>query len=134
MSIETNKRIAAEFLARFSASDVAGALAMMADDATWTLPGKPPHMPVAGRRTKEQIARVFHGMVGALKNGLRMTPTGMVAEGDRVAVEAESYGELANGRVYDQRYHFLMTIRDGRIAEVREYLDTQHVFATWFQP
>jgi hypothetical protein len=73
-------------------------------------------------------------MVGALKNGLRMTPTGMVAEGDRVAVEAESYGELANGRVYDQRYHFLMTIRDGRIAEVREYLDTQHVFATWFQP
>jgi hypothetical protein len=30
-------------------------------------------------------------------------------------------------------YHVLMTIRNGKISVVREYLDTQHVFATWFQ-
>jgi ketosteroid isomerase-like protein len=52
--------------------------------------------------------------------------------GDKVAVEVESYGELKNGRVYKQEYHPLITIRDGRISAVREYLDTQHVFATWF--
>lgn len=27
----------------------------------------------------------------------------------------------------------LLTIRDGKISSVREYLDTQHVFAIWFQ-
>jgi hypothetical protein len=27
-----------------------------------------------------------------------------------------------------------MTIRDDKIKAVREYLDTQPVFATWFQP
>lgn len=41
-------------------------------------------------------------------------------------------GELKNGRVYDNRYHIAMTFRDGKISAVREYLDTQHVHATWF--
>jgi ketosteroid isomerase-like protein len=28
----------------------------------------------------------------------------------------------------------LMVIRDGKITAVREYLDTRHVDAVWFQP
>ena len=134
MSIERNKALVTEFLGRFSANDIAGVLDMMTDDATWWLPGKPGHMPVRGVRSKEQIARVFHGMAAQLKSGLKMTVNSAIAEADRVAVEVESYGELQNGRVYNQEYHFLMTIRDGKIAEVREYLDTEHAFATWFQP
>ena len=35
MSIEQNKKLAAEFFGRFDANDVAGALACLADDATW---------------------------------------------------------------------------------------------------
>jgi uncharacterized protein len=50
-----------------------------------------------------------------------------------VALEVESDGELLNGRRYNQQYHFLLTVREGKISAVREYLDTQHVFATWFQ-
>ena len=59
---------------------------------------------------------------------------GAIAEGDKVAIELVGRGELKNGRVYNNEYHLLMTIRDGKVARVREYLDTQHVFATWFQP
>jgi len=80
------------------------------------------------------MARLFHTMFDQLKGGLKMTVKSLIAEGDKVAVEVESWGELQNGRVYNNEYHFLMTIRDGKIHEVREYLDTQHVFATWFQP
>ena len=89
---------------------------------------------MVGTHDKQQIARVFHGMLGQLKNGLRMTVKGAIAEGDQVALEVVSHGELRNGRVYDQEYHMLITIRDGKISAVREYLDTQHVYATWFQP
>jgi hypothetical protein len=71
-------------------------------------------------------------MTSQLKDGLRMTVKGLVAEGDRVAAEVESHGELRNGRVYEQQYHFLLTFRAGKVAAVREYLDTQHAFATWF--
>lgn len=133
MNLEHNKKVASDFLACFSANDVAGALDAMTDDVTWRIVGKPELLSAAGVHNKEQIARVFHGMLGQLKNGLQMTVKGAIAEGDKVAVEAESYGELQNGRIYNNTYHFLMTIRDGKICDVREYLDTQHVFATWFQ-
>jgi ketosteroid isomerase-like protein len=36
--------------------------------------------------------------------------------------------------VYNNLYHLRLTIRDGKIAAVREYLDTQHVFETWYAP
>ncbi len=43
------------------------------------------------------------------------------------------YGKEKIARLfYRQEYHPLITVRDGKIAAVREYLDTQHVFATWF--
>ena len=134
MSTEQNKKLARDLFARFSAADIPGVLNAMTDDVTWWLPGKPGQLPIVGVQSKEQIARVFHNMLGRLKDGLKMTVTGLIAEGDQVAVEVESYGELKNGRVYNQQYHILMTFRDGKISAVREYLDTQHVFATWFQP
>ena len=134
MSIEDNKRIATEFFALFSANDIPGVLAMMAEDATWWLPGKPGASPIVGVQTKEQMARLFGAMASQLESGLKMTVKSVVAEGDKVALEATSYGRLKNGRVYDQEYHFAITIRGGKIAAVREYLDTQHTFATWFAP
>ncbi|MGA9770760.1 MAG: nuclear transport factor 2 family protein [Blastocatellia bacterium] len=133
MSIEENKKLAADFFARFSANDIAGALDLMTDDATWWISGKPDQLPAAGDHSRKQIARVFHQMAGQLKHGLNMTVKSSIAEGDKVALEVESYGELQNGRIYNQQYHFLITLGDGKISEVREYLDTQHVFATWFQ-
>lgn len=134
MSTEQNKQLAHELFARFTASDIPGVMRLMTDDATWQLPGKPGQMPIAGLQSKAQIERVFHNMLARLRHGLRMTATSMIAEDDKVAVEAESYGELKNGRTYDQRYHLLIVFRDGKICEVREYLDTQHTFAVWFQP
>ena len=133
MSLEENKRIARELFERFDAGDAAGALDTLADDATWWIAGKPEQQPAAGAHTKEQMAALLSNMMNQLSDGLRMTVKGVVAEGDRVAVEVESDGELRNGRRYSQQYHFVLTIRDGKIISVREYLDTQHVFATWFQ-
>jgi len=133
MNIEDNKRVVSEFFSRLTASDIEGALAMMTDDATWWIAGKAGTTPAVGTRSKEQIARLFHYMMGQLKNGLRMTVKGMISEGDTVAVEVESYGELTNGRVYNQEYHMLIVIREGKISAVREYLDTQHVLDVWFQ-
>ena len=57
----------------------------------------------------------------------------MAAEGNSVALEVESHAELNNGRKSTTR-NTLMIIRDGKICAVREYLDTQHVLAVWFQP
>jgi len=134
MTTEQNKAIAHEFFARFSASDLDGALATLREDATWLIPGKRDRMPTAGLYNKERIARLFQAMLKQLKGGLQMTVLSTVAEGDRVAIEAESSGDLENGRLYRQKYHFLLEFRDGRICAVREYLDTQHAHDVWIAP
>jgi ketosteroid isomerase-like protein len=134
MSTEENKKLASLFFERFDADDIAGALDILADDATWWIAGKPGELSASGVHNKEQIARVFRRMAGRLKGGLRMKVKSSIAEGDRVALEIESHGELQNGRVYENEYHTLVTIRGGKIREVREYMDTQHVFLTWLKP
>ncbi|HEY6561008.1 MAG TPA: nuclear transport factor 2 family protein [Polyangiaceae bacterium] len=134
MSTEANKATVKDFFARLSAKDVSGALDLLADDATWRLPGKPGSTPIVGERSKAQMARLFQNMMSNLKDGLTMTVKSLIAEGDRVAVETESLGELQNGRVYNNHYHFSMTLADGKIRVVHEYYDTQHAIETWFAP
>ena len=59
-------------------------------------------------------------------DGVSFTVHGVVAAADRVAVEAESYVPFDNGTVYNNLYHFLFVLRDGRIEAVREHCDTAH--------
>ena len=131
---QANKAIATRLFECFSAGDIPGVLDLMADDATWWLPGKPGQLPVVGSRNKAQIGKLFHAMAGQLHGPLKMTVKSAIAEGDEVAMEVESLGHLKNGRIYDQEYHFRITVRGGKIVAVREYLDTLLVQAVWFKP
>lgn len=126
MSAEANKNLVLNFFENFSAGNVDAALALMADTATWWVAGKPDKFALAGTKTKAQFAKLVQGIGAAMPKGLRVTPQGLTAEGDRVAAEAESYGEMATGKIYNNLYHFLFEVRDGKIQAVREYLDTMH--------
>jgi uncharacterized protein len=126
MSLESNKELVTAFFANFKRKDVQKALDMMTPDATWWIGGKPELFPICGLKTKAQIGEILMGLVPTTRDGLAITPKGMVAEGNKVACEAESLGVLGNGRTYNNEYHFLIEIRDGKIASVREYLDTMH--------
>jgi uncharacterized protein len=134
MNTDHHKTIAHQFFDRFTVGDIDGALATMTDDATWWIAGKPGRSPSSGMHDKAHIARLFRRMLERMPGGLAMHVKSAVAEGDKVAVEVESSGDLVDGRLYRQEYHFLMVFRDGKIAAVREYLDTQHVFDVWFTP
>ena len=132
-AMNDSKQIAADLFARFSAGDIAGALDLMTDDVTWRLPGKPELLVTAGVYDKNRLRRLFDRMYSQLVDGLAMTVVSSIAEGDRVAVEVESKGDLRNGRQYRQQYHFAITLRDGKIAVVHEYLDTLHVHDVWIR-
>jgi len=134
MQTQENKAIAYRFFERFTASDIAGALETMTDDATWWIPGKKERSPSAGLYPKDKIGRLFNRMVGALESGLKMTVVSCIAEGDRAALEVVSSGDLKNGRRYRQEYHMLLTFKGGKISSVREYLDTQHANDVWAAP
>lgn len=128
-----NKTIAAEIFERFSASDIPGVLALLSDDATWWLSGKPNLLPSAGSYDKARIERLFERMLSRLERGLKMTVLSAIGEGDEVVLELESQGDLKNGRQYRQQYLIRLRMRDGKVVSVREYADTQHVFDVWFR-
>ncbi len=131
-SLESNRATALEFYKRFSEGDIEGVMATMTDDATFWIAGKAQTGAPSGTLTKAQIKAVFLAMLSRLKNGLKMTVNSVIAEGSSVALEVVSYGELKDGNIYDQQYHAVMRMRDGKIASIREYLDTQHVRDVWF--
>jgi uncharacterized protein len=123
MSVEDNKKIVARFFEDLSAGNGAAVLGALADSATWWVAG---NFPLSGTKTKAQFAELVGSLGNNIEGGLRVTPSGVTAEGDRVAVEAESYARMKNGKTYQNKYHFLLVIRDGKIQQVKEYLDTMH--------
>lgn len=134
MGIEQNKELVRKYFSALGSGDVAGAMSMMTDDGTFWVAGKPELLPIAGLKSKQEIVQVFAGLGVMLKEGLEMKITGMVAEGDKVALESESYGKASNGRIYNNLYHYLLEIRGGKIASVKEYMDTLHVKAVFIDP
>jgi ketosteroid isomerase-like protein len=129
-----NKQIVTELFSRLSASDVDGVQALLTDDISWRLPGTPELTPTAGLYDKKRLRRLMERMVSQLEHGLAFTVLHLIAEGDSVAAEVESSGDLKNGRKYRQQYHMLFRLRDGRIALVHEYYDTQHAHDVWIRP
>lgn len=126
MSTTANKQLVREFLGHYAAGRYDTALAMLAPDSHWWLPGHPEEFPSAGWVDKATVEKRLASNLKLLPHGLEIIIGDMTAEEDRVAVEAESKATLINGRLYHNRYHFLFRIRAGRIHEVKEYLDTLH--------
>lgn len=127
------KQIISNFLATFSRGDVDGVLDSMTDDATWWVSGGLEGM--SGTYDKASFGPLLRGATSLYVEGaLRITPTSMIAEGDRVAVEAEGFATMTSGRIYQPRYHFLIEVKDGKVRRVREYMDTMHAWDTFFRP
>ena len=127
MKTEANKEIVAHFFQCFSAADAAGALELLDDEASWRVMGREGGLPMSGEMDKDAISVLIGTVKEVIPNGLNLIPTGWTAEGDRVALEMESYGEMINGNVYQNRYHFLITVTNNKITSLREYMDTYHV-------
>lgn len=124
MSLEDNKQHVCRFLAHFRRASVADLLEGMSEDATWWILGRPDLFPAAGTKSRADMERIWRNLSDHMKNGLEMTVIGMVAEGDKVAAEIRSHADLIDGRVYENQYLMLFTLRQGKIVEVREYADT----------
>jgi ketosteroid isomerase-like protein len=80
---------------------------------------------IGGTRTKEEVVSFAQNILAAFPTGIKFNITGITAEGDRVAVEIDGEAVHASGETYNNQYHFLLIIKDGKILELKEYMDTQ---------
>ena len=124
MKLQENKHAVLGFCAHFKRAAIADLLDGMSEDATWWILGKPHLFSGAGTKSKADMERLWGDLFRHMRDGLQMTVIGMVAEGDKVAAEIRSHADLVDGRVYENQYHMLFTLRQGKIVEVKEYADT----------
>jgi len=124
VSTEQNKRTACEFLQALAVHDAERGAPLLHKELRYWTCGKPHLFPYAGTRNKTEFCK-YLASPSIFVGGSRMTPLVLTAEEDRVSMTAESLGITPDGRTYTNVYHYLFTFRDGRIVEVREYMDTQ---------
>lgn len=125
MSIEQRNRQAAQaFFDILNRGDVPALIQAYADDGRCVTMG---NTLISGTYSRDQIAAAAGGIYQVFPQGIRFTIKAMTAEGERVAVEAESEGAHVSGQTYSNQYHFLMRFRDGKVVEFKEYMDTERV-------
>ena len=76
-----------------------------------------------GERPMATMKDFFRKVIPAVP--MTFTKHDALVSGDRVALEVESFADTPLG-VYNNRYCFIMTVRNGRIVRVHEYVDTKH--------
>ncbi|MDR7075946.1 MULTISPECIES: nuclear transport factor 2 family protein [Neobacillus] len=122
---EQNKEVVTNFMKTFSTGNIDAFMEYMSDKATWWVAGTIEG--ISGEKDMKEFRAMNSGIAEGTKTGaITLTPLAITAEGNRVAVETESYAELNNGRVYNNIYHFLFVVENGKIEKVKEYLDTEH--------
>ena len=125
MSKETsNKALVKQFFHALNTGDVERIVDAYADDGCVQTMG---NTLISGISNKEQIAAAAGGIFDVFPKGLRFEIDDMVAEGEKVAVEARSEGEHVSGKIYSNEYHFLFQFRDGKLLQLKEYMDTEQV-------
>jgi ketosteroid isomerase-like protein len=120
---EANKQLAREMVDALTRADVDWVKEHYADDFRIWVTGS---LPFSGENDKAGAIAGMPAVLDLFPEGLTFTIRNMVAEGDTVAIEANSAGKTFRGDDYAQEYHFVMRARDGKITEWKEYMDTEH--------
>ncbi len=120
-----NKDLVRKAVAALGRGDIDGFLADATYDFEFVLAGQPPGGNTV--RGKTPLLELLQAMFGAkIENGaIEMTNHQMIAEGDTVVETADGRARTVDGRDYNNRYCRVWRFRDGQIASLTEYMDTE---------
>src|SRR3982751_2918303 len=123
MSTDKNVQTVKDFFAAIGRGDREALLLLVAEDIEWIVPGK--DWPLAGTH------RGHAGLVDLLEIAsasieTSTEPREFVAQGDRVLVAGFAKGRIkATNKTFEDDWIFAITVRDGKLTSIREYVDTQ---------
>ena len=113
------------FLDAFYAGDIEGALAHCSDDVDFLANAPIDILPHMGHRRGKAEVRQMWQTIHARYSSMRYELPIIVAEGDKVAaIIRVFFRKRSNDRIVQFDLAAFYTLRDGRIAEIREILDT----------
>jgi uncharacterized protein len=123
MSTEKNVQTVKDFFAAMGRGDKPGLLALSAEDIEWIVPGK--DWPLAGTHRGHAGLKAFLQKASETVE-TSTEPSEYVAQGNRVLVVGVAKGKIkATNKTFDDDWIFAITVRNGKVANIREYIDTQ---------
>ena len=122
MSTQENVRIVKDAFAAMARGDLQGVQALTADDIAWVVPGE---WPLAGTHRGHAGLADFFQKVSATVETSIAEPLEFIAQADRVLVVGSSTGKIkATNRTFEDHFVFAITVRQGKLVHIREYIDT----------
>jgi uncharacterized protein len=130
VSAVENKRLMQNVLSEMAQGNLEPLIDAMAEDMRWTWMG-------TGRwaHTFEGKDAVVNELLAAVKETLSQSfeviPHRFIAEGDHVVIEHSGRNTTLDGRPYHNKYCWVCRLADGKLRELREYMDTELVTETF---
>jgi uncharacterized protein len=123
-----NERTVLDFFAALSRGDLVAVRAMLHEDATWTaqvreVPGAGTHRGHKG--IVDEFLTPIRGMFAP--GDPKVIIDSIASNGPLVMLETRGSGHLRDGREYANLYAWAVEVRDGKIAAIREYMDSHYV-------
>jgi len=125
MADDLHRQRVLNFLDAFYSGDIEGALACCSDDIDFVAHAPVDILPHMGHRKGKAAVREMWQAVHARYSGMRHEVPIIVAEGDKVAACIRVlFRKRSNDRVVQIDIADFYRFRDGRIAQIRQFLDS----------
>jgi uncharacterized protein len=130
MPATDNKKLMEDIFAELAKGNTDPLFNAMADDMQWTWMGSGPWSRTFTGK-KAVIGELWSAVKKTLVPPYKATAMNFIAEGDYVVMEASGENATPDGKIYNNKYCWVCRITDGKLHELREYMDTQLVTDTF---
>lgn len=126
MNAARNKQVLEDAFAELAKGNGKPFVDLMADDFCWTIPGTT-RWSNTYRGKQAVLVDLMKPLFAQFANRYTNTAQRILAEGDYVVVECRGNVTTKAGKPYANEYCYVIRMADGKMCELREYLDTELV-------
>lgn len=124
-----NEQIVRHFFDTLSSGDLERLRMLLHEEATWNVMATG----IQGAGEKNGRKAIIDDFLKPVREGLfepkdpKVVIQTLVVQGPLAAVEAKGLGRMKSGKEYNNRYAFVIEIKDDKIFSLREYMDSYYV-------
>ncbi|HXX20346.1 MAG TPA: nuclear transport factor 2 family protein [Candidatus Acidoferrum sp.] len=124
-----NEHIVRHFFDTLSSNDLEKLRTLLHEQATWNVMV----IGIPGAGEKKGRKGIIDDFLKPVRERLfepedpKLVIQSLVVQGPLAAVEAKGLGKMKNGKEYNNRYAFMIEIKDDKIFSLREYMDSYYV-------
>jgi ketosteroid isomerase-like protein len=123
VGVPENKQIVRSFYEAGNRGDFDFCFNLISDDIVWTNTGST-RFSGTYRGKSELMEKLLTPLFSQLKSGISSSVEKLFGEDDYVIALTSGTAETIDGRPYNNRYCQIIRLRNGKFAEVTEYMDT----------